>query len=70
MEAAHLAVLCSEGAAGLGKEMMLSAWLLVSLCRGQHSQHQATLADRGRGALVSGAGTREAAVLLAVSAVC
>lgn len=30
MEAAHLAMLCSEGAAGLGKEMMLSALCLYA----------------------------------------
>lgn len=60
MGAAHLGLLCS---AGLGKEMVLSAWLSVSLCRGQHSQHQAALADRGKGTSASGVGPREAAVL-------
>lgn len=70
MEAAHLALLCSERAAGLGKDMMLSAWLFVSLCRGQHRQQQAALADRGKEALLSGVGTREAAVLLAAWLLC
>lgn len=42
-----------------------------SLCLcAHHSQHQPTLADRGKGALASGVGTREAPVLLAAWLLC